>query len=99
MGVADVELFSPVAGDQLYVFAPDAVYTMLVCPLQILMLPPPLDEMSTVGKAFTFTVTVAVFVQPVAVVVPTTEYVVLLVGEAVTILPVLLLREALGVQV
>lgn len=72
VGVADVELLSPVAGDHKYVFAPDAVNTILVCPLQILILPPPAEFIAIVGSVFTLTVATAVLVQPVTVVVPVT---------------------------
>src|SRR5688572_2711086 len=54
------------------------------------------DTTGVGGTNFTFTV--AVFWQPVAVIVPVTVYVVLLVGVAVTVAPVVLLSPAAGVH-
>ena len=68
--------------DQLYVFAPLAVNTEVV-PLHIA---DGLADAVTVGIELTVTVTVAVFVQP-AVLVPVTEYVVVLDGVTVFELP------------
>jgi hypothetical protein len=51
----------------------------------------------TTGKGLTVTVTVAVLVQPAALV-PVTVYVVVAVGDAVTVVPVVELKPVEGVQ-
>lgn len=55
-------------------------------------------EAETVGAVFTVTATVAVFVQPVEVFVPVTVYVVVEVGVATTLDPVLAFNVAVGDQ-
>ena len=70
------------------------VYTTFDCPLQTVVspvMPPGVGG----GPEFTVTVTVALFVHPFALL-AVTEYVVLAVGAAITVVPVLLLRPAEG---
>ena len=69
---------NPIAGDQLYDVAPAAVSEVLV-PSQIVLF---VADAFTTGMGFTVTVTVAVFVQPLALV-PVTVYVVVAFGVAV----------------
>jgi hypothetical protein len=68
-GAATFVALRSVAGVQLYVFAPLAVS---VCVSPTHKVSGPTGVIETVGFAFTVTVTVAEFVQPVAVVVPVT---------------------------
>ena len=82
---------SPVAGDHEYVFAPLAVSTVF-CPLQIVMS----GETVTTGIGFTVTVTCAVAVHPFASAV--TVYVVVEVGVAVTLAPVVALNPVAGLH-
>lgn len=85
--LAPVVAESPVAGDHVYVVPPDAVK---VVPLQ----PPPLLPALTEGSELTLTVTIALPLQPA--VLPVTVYVVVVEGEAVTLLPVVAERPAPG---
>ena len=78
VGDTVLEFPLPKVCDQLYVFAPLAVSTE-VAPLHIAA---GLAETLTVGKEFTVTLTVAVPVHP-AVLVPVTEYVVVVLGVTV----------------
>jgi hypothetical protein len=90
--VAPVVALKPVAGDQLYVVAPLAVSTALPPEQKVAEE----GEILTDGEAFTVTVTVEMPVQPP--VVPVTVYVVVLVGEAVTVAPVVALKPVAGDQ-
>ena len=74
---------SPIPGDQVYVAPPLAVRGVDE-PTQIATLEPAL----TVGRELTLTVTVALLIQPIAVIVPVTVYVVVAMGLAVTVPPV-----------
>ena len=93
VGLAQVVQLNPVDGAQLYVDAPLAVSEVL--------LPEQMEGAFgltvMVGKGFTVTVTVAVPVQPDDVV-PVTVYVVVTVGFAVTVAPVVELRFVAGDQ-
>jgi hypothetical protein len=80
--LAPVVADNPVDGDQLYVEPPVAVKPV-EAPLQIATLEPPLIT----GIKFTVTVTAAVLLQPAALV-PVTVYVIVDVGLAVTLAPV-----------
>lgn len=91
--VAPVDEDKPVDGLQLYVEAPLAVSDVLV-PLQIVV---EAGETVIVGVAFTVTVTVAVFVHPFASV-PVIVYVVVVVGFAVTLAPVVDDKPVDGLQ-
>ena len=84
------ELKLPV-GDQAYVVAPLAV-KLVELPLHILAAP---EETVTVGNVFTVTATVFVFTHPFALV-PVTVYVVVTVGLATTVAPVLALNPLVG---
>ena len=91
--VAQVVQLNPVAGVHTYVFAPLAV---------MLTFPPGqiagADGVTViVGLGFTVTVTVAVFVHPLTAV-PVTVYVVVTVGDAVTVAHVVQLRPVAGVH-
>lgn len=81
--MAPVVADKPVAGLHVYVEAPDAVRETLP-PIQIAGAE---GVTVIVGFGFTVTVTVAVFTQPLALV-PETVYVVVVVGPAVTVAPV-----------
>lgn len=81
--LAPVVADNPLAGSQVYAAPPDAV-SVVDEPLQI-GLTPALTVM--VGNAFTVTDIEAVLLQPAALV-PVTVYVILLVGLAVTVAPV-----------
>ena len=82
VGDTVLELPLPKLCDQLYVFAPLAVNTD-VAPLHIA---DGLADALTDGNGFTVTLTVAVLVHPDAV--PVTEYVVVAVGDTITVLDV-----------
>ena len=83
-----VVLLNPVAGLQVYVLAPDAFNTV-DCPAQI-----DAGRTEITGDGVTVTVTCAVEVHPFLV--PVTVYVVVVVGEAVTEVPVVLLNPVAG---
>ena len=84
-------MLKPVLGDQLYVFAPLAV-SVVLAPLQIL------GELTViVGNGKIVTTAVAVFKQPFTPV-PVIVYVVVVVGFAVTLAPVVALSPVLGDQ-
>jgi hypothetical protein len=91
--VDPVVALSPVVGDQTYVTAPDAVSVAVCCPTQIA------GGAGTVitGSGFTFTVTSVDAVQPLPSV-PVTVYVVVEVGFAVTVDPVVALSPVAGDQ-
>ena len=72
--------------------APLAV-KLVLAPVQMLVL----EDTVTVGKVFTVIVTVAVFVHPLELV-PVTVYVVVVVGLAVTVAPVVELNPVDGVH-
>ena len=90
--VAPVDEDKPVAGLQLYDVAPLAVSEVLV-PLQIVVV---VGATVTVGSGLTVTVTVVVPVHPL--VVPETVYVVVVVGFAVTVAPVVDDNPVAGLQ-
>lgn len=92
--VAPVVALNPVVGDQVYVVAPLAVNCVDV-PAQRLTVE---GEMDTDSEDDTDTTAVAVAVQPEAFV-PVTVYVVVAVGEAVTVVPDVLLRPEAGLHV
>ena len=89
--VVPVVALSPVAGDQMYVTAPDAVSVAVCCPTHIA------GGAGTeiTGSGLTFTVTCVDAVQPLASV-PVTVYVVVEVGLAVTVVPVVALSPVAG---
>lgn len=87
--VVPVVALSPVAGDHAYVDAPLAVNGVLV-PVQMVV-----DGTLTIGNGFTVTVTVPVFTHPAALV-PVIVYVVVAVGLAVTLAPVVALNPVAG---
>ena len=87
--VAPVVALRYVAGLHEYVFAPLAV-SVVFCPVQMVMF----GETVTTGTGFTVTVTCAVAVHPSAS--PVTVYVVVDVGFAVTIEPVVALSPVAG---
>jgi hypothetical protein len=87
--LAPVEALNPVLGDHEYVFAPLAV-NVVFAPLQILG-----EFTARVGKGKTVTILVIVFVQPFTAV-PVIVYVVVVVGFAVTLAPVVALSPVLG---
>jgi hypothetical protein len=89
--VAPVVELKPVAGDHEYVVAPFAV-SVVDCPTQKLTF----GETVTTGSGFTVTVTCVVPVHPFKS--PTTVYIVVAVGLAVTEVPVELLSVADGLQ-
>lgn len=88
--VAPVVPLNPVAGDQLYVLAPLAVKVALL-PAHMVTLA---GVTETVGTVFTVTTTVVDPEHPP--VVPVTVYVVVAVGEAVTVAPVVPLKPVEG---
>ena len=92
MTLAPVVALNPVAGDHVYVEAPVAVSVVLE-PLQMVA-----AGTLMVGNGLTVTVTVVVPTQPAAEV-PVTVYVVVVVGFAVTLAPVVALNPVAGDQV
>jgi hypothetical protein len=91
--VAPVVALRPVAGLHVYVFAPDAL-SRVFTPGHTGFAP---ADAETVGSGFTVTVTLAVFVQPAALL-PVTVYVVVAEGFAVTVAPLVLLSPVAGLQ-
>jgi hypothetical protein len=91
-GLAQVVQLNPVAGAHAYV-PPPVAFSVVFDPVQMETSGPAFAT----GVEFTVTVTVAVFVQPFALV-PVTVYVVVAVGDAVTVAPVVALNPVAGAQ-
>jgi hypothetical protein len=99
MTVGPVVVFSPVAGDHVYEFAPEAVIVVVVMPEQIVVLVAVVVITGVEPAAVTFTSAVVDVVQVVAGSVPVTVYVVVVVGEAITVAPLGVFNEPVGAQV
>jgi hypothetical protein len=85
-------LFNPVPGDQRYVEAPETV-SCVIDPRQIVAAP----LVESTGSEFTVTVTKAVSTQPLRSV-PVRVYVCVLIGDAFTMGPLVVLRPVPGLQ-
>ena len=87
--LAEFALLKPVAGNHVYVFAPDTLNTVAL-PAQIVPL-----FVERTGKGFTTTLAAEVSLHP-ATLSPTTWYTIETVGLAVTVPPLLLLNAVGG---